>query len=75
VESVFDSLQEKEFSLLHSIRTGSMAFPPAYPIVTEVYFSEDNGSRRRAMDVFPSRGKVKNYGAIPHTPHIFVVFN
>jgi hypothetical protein len=58
----------KRFSLLHSVQTGSEAYPASYPVGTE---GSSPGVKRPGREIdhsFPSSAEVINGGAIPPLP-------
>jgi hypothetical protein len=58
-----------DFSLLHSVRTGSGACPTSYPIrAAEVFSPEVKRPNREADHLRPSSTEFKNGGAIPSLP-------
>jgi hypothetical protein len=60
-------------SLLHSIQTDSEAHPVSYPMGTGGSFPWGIKQQRRQADhSSPSSAEVKEGGAIPPLPHIFI---
>jgi hypothetical protein len=60
-ESGFDSQLGKRFSSFPYVQTSSGAYPPSYPMGT------GNNS-------LPSSAELKNGGAIPSLPYVFMVW-
>jgi hypothetical protein len=58
----YDFHQGQDFSLLYSVQTGSGAHTASYP-------------EREADHSLPSSADVKNDGAIPPLPHMFLGYN
>jgi hypothetical protein len=58
----------RDFSLLHSVQTGSRAHPVSYPVGTGALSSEVNRPGRETHHSPPSGAEVKNGGAIPPLP-------
>jgi hypothetical protein len=58
-----------DFSLLHSVQTGSGAHPYSYPIGTAGSFGGIKRPGREADHSPPFSVEVKNGGAIPQLPH------
>jgi hypothetical protein len=66
----FESRQGQDFSLLHSVRTGSGAYAASYPTGTGV-----KRQGREADHSPPSSAEVKNGGAIPPIPqYVFMAW-
>jgi hypothetical protein len=63
--------QDKTFSLLHSVQTGTQAHPASYPIGTGAISPGVKRPGREADHSPPSSAEVNNGGAIPPPPHIF----
>jgi hypothetical protein len=57
----------KDFSLFHSVQTGSGYHPASYPMGTGGSFHEGNETDHSP----PSSAEVKNDGAIPPPPHTY----
>jgi hypothetical protein len=64
----FDSRQRQDFSVLHSVQTGSRAHPAFYPMGIVDSFPGDKAAGREADHSPPSSAEVKNGGAIPPLP-------
>jgi hypothetical protein len=60
---------ESDFSLPHSFQTGSGTHPTSYPMVPGVKWP-----RREADHSTPASAQVKNGGARPPLPHVFVAW-
>jgi hypothetical protein len=62
----------RDFSLLHSVQTGSGAHPASYPLdVPRALSSGVKRPVRKGDRLPPSSAHVKNGGAIPPLPHTF----
>jgi hypothetical protein len=59
----------RDFSLLHSMQTGSGVHPASYPVGTEGSFPGVMRPGREAHHSLPSNAEFKNGGAIPQLPH------
>jgi hypothetical protein len=61
----------QDFSLLHSVQTGSGAHQASYPMGTRGRFPRGlNRQGREADHSPPTSAEVKKNGAIPQIPHI-----
>jgi hypothetical protein len=65
----FDSRQKQDFSLPHSVQTGSGAHPASYSIGTGGSFPGRKRQGREADHPPPSSAEVKNGSAIPPLLH------
>jgi hypothetical protein len=69
----FDLRQRQNFSLLHNVQNGSGAHPTSYPMGTGRALSlEVKWQGSEADHSPPSNAKVKNGGAIPPHPLVFM---
>jgi hypothetical protein len=60
----------KDFSIIHSVQTGSEANPASYSMGTKGSVPGVKQSRREADHSPRSTAEVKNEGAIPPLPHV-----
>jgi hypothetical protein len=67
----FDSLQGQEFSLVHSIQTGSGVHPASYPGALSPGVERPGSEADHSP---PSSAEVKKGGAIPPLPHVFMAW-
>jgi hypothetical protein len=58
-----------DFSLLHSIRTGSGAYPASFPVDAGGSFPGVKAARHEAGHSPPSSAEVRNGGSIPPLPY------
>jgi hypothetical protein len=61
----------RDFSVLHSIQTGSGAHPSSYSLDTGECFHGIKWPGHKADHSSPSGAEVKNGGAVPPLTHIF----
>jgi hypothetical protein len=60
------------FSILHNVQTGSEAHPASYPVGIAGCFSGIKRPGRESDHSPPFSTKVRNDGAIPHPPYVFM---
>jgi hypothetical protein len=66
------SLKRHDLSLLHNIQTYSGAHPASYPMDTGGVFTWVKRPEREADHLLSCNADVKNGGAIPLLPHVFM---
>jgi hypothetical protein len=64
----------RDFSLLHSVQTGSGVHPASYPNGTVGFSPGVKRQGREADHSPPSSAEVKNGGAIPPLPYVYMVW-
>jgi hypothetical protein len=72
LDSWVPSAGERDFSLLQSIYTSSEAHRASYPMGTRGSFPRSRQTGHEADHSSPSNAKVKNGGAIPPLPHMYL---